>query len=104
MKDIFVGNLNFETTPEAIRSLFEPLGTVRKSKSMTYRGTGVSRGFAFVEMTEFEARQAIAGLDGRIVDGQMIKVREARPKVRRGPSPERVALQRLEPPLRESVG
>src|SRR6516162_7735933 len=27
MKNIFVGNLNSGTTPEAIRSLFEPLGT-----------------------------------------------------------------------------
>jgi cold-inducible RNA-binding protein len=99
MKNIIVGNLNSETKPEAIRSLFEPLGTVRKFKLMTYRGTGLSRGFAFVEMTEVEARQAIAALDGRIVDGQMIKVREGRPRVQRGPSQERVAPQRSEPPL-----
>ena len=35
MKNIFVGNLNSSTTPEAIRSLFEPLGAVRKFKLMT---------------------------------------------------------------------
>jgi RNA recognition motif-containing protein len=55
MKNIFVGNLNSSTTPEAIRSLFEPLGTVRKFKLMTDRESGLSRGFAFVEMTEVEA-------------------------------------------------
>jgi len=88
MKNIFVGNLNSSTTPETIRSLFEPLGTVCKFKLMTDRDTGLSRGFAFVEMTEVEAGPAIAALDGRIVDGQTIKVREGRPKLLRGASPE----------------
>jgi RNA recognition motif-containing protein len=37
MRNIFVGNLNSSMTPEAIRSLFEPLGTVRKFKLMTDR-------------------------------------------------------------------
>jgi len=99
MKNIFVGNLNFGTTPEGIRSLFEPLGTVRKFKLMTDRRTGLSRGFAFVEMAEVEAGQAIASLDGRIVDGQTIKVREGRPKLHQGPLPERGAPQRPERPL-----
>jgi RNA recognition motif-containing protein len=99
MKNIFVGNLNSGTTPEAIRSLFEPLGTVRKFKLMTDRDTGLSRGFAFVEMTEVEAGHAIAALDGRIVDGQTIKVREGRPKLHRGRSPAREARQASEPHL-----
>ena len=99
MKNIFVGNLNSATTPEAIRSLFEPLGTVRKFKLMTDRDTGLSRGFAFVEMTEIEAGQAIAALDGRIVDGQTIKVREGRPKLHRGTSSARGAQQPSQPHL-----
>jgi cold-inducible RNA-binding protein len=89
MKNIFVGNLNSGTTREAIRSLFEPLGTVRNLKLMTDRDTGLSRGFAFVEMMEVEAGHAIAALDGRIVDGQTIEVREGRPKLHHGVSPER---------------
>jgi len=97
MKNIFVGNLNSGTTPEAICSLFKPLGTVRRFKLMTDRNTGLSRGFAFVEMTEIEAGRAIAALDGRIVDGQPINVREGRPKLHRGPSPERGAPQPPEP-------
>ena len=99
MKNIFVGNLNSSTTPEAIRSLFETLGTVRKFKLMTDRDSGLSRGFAFVEMTEVEAGPAIAALDGRIVDGRTIQVREGRPKLHRGASLERVAPQRSEPQL-----
>jgi RNA recognition motif-containing protein len=90
MKNIFVGNLNSGTTPEAVRSLFEPLGTVRGFKLMTDRDSGLSRGFAFVEMRAVEAGPAIAALDGRIVDGQTIHVREGRPKLHRGSSSQRV--------------
>jgi RNA recognition motif-containing protein len=97
MKNILVGNLSSGTTPEAIRSLFRPLGTVRKFKLMTDRHTGVSRAFAFVEMAEVEAGHAIAVLDGRIVDGQTIKVREGRPKLHRGPLLERGAPHPPEP-------
>lgn len=89
MKNIFVGNLSSGTTAEAIRSLFQPLGTVRTLKLMTDRDTGLSRGFAFVEMAEIEADQAIATLNGSIVDGQPINVREGRPKLHRGRSSER---------------
>jgi RNA recognition motif-containing protein len=90
VKNIFVGNLNSGTTPQAIRSLFEPLGTVCTLKLMTDRGTGLSRGFAFVEMTAAEAGQAIAALNGRIVDGQTIEVREGRPKLHRFAASQRV--------------
>jgi len=86
MKNIFVGNLNSVTTPEAIRSLFEPLGTVHHCKLMTDPDTGLSRGFAFVEMQDADADPAIAGLDGRIVDGQPIHVREGRSKLHRARS------------------
>jgi len=49
---------------------------------------GQSRGFAFVEMIEPEAGQAIAALNGRILDGQMLTVREGRQKLHRGVSPQ----------------
>lgn len=84
MKNIFIGNLNPGTTSATNQSLFEPLGTVRKFKLMTDRETGPSRGFAFVEISEVQAGHAIAALDGRIVDGQTIDVREGRPKLYRG--------------------
>lgn len=93
MTNIFIGNLKSTTSPEAIRTLFEPLGTVRKFKLMTDRDTGRSRGFAFVEMIQVEAGQAIAALQGRSLDGQTIEVREGRPKLHRGTAPRRSLQQ-----------
>ena len=58
MKNIFVGNLNFNATEEAVRSLFERYGVVNSARIMTDRETGRSRGFAFVEMeNEAEAER-----------------------------------------------
>jgi RNA recognition motif-containing protein len=85
VKNIFVGNLNFSSTEESIRSLFERYGVVNSARIMTDRDTGRSRGFAFVEMeNEAEADQAIHALNGSTLDGRSINVNEARPKPERG--------------------
>ncbi len=71
MKNIFVGNLDFNATEEAVRSLFERYGAVNSARIMTDRDTGRSRGFAFVEMeNESEADQAISALNGYQLDGR----------------------------------
>src|SRR4051812_32735972 len=85
VKNIFVGNLNFNATEEAVRSLFERYGAVNSARIMTDRETGRSRGFAFVEMeNENEADQAISALNGYQMDGRALNVNEARPKPDRG--------------------
>ena len=85
MKNIFVGNLDFNATEESVRSLFERYGAVNSARIMTDRDTGRSRGFAFVEMeNETEADQAISALNGYTLDGRALNVNEARPKPDRG--------------------
>ena len=83
--NIFVGNMSYQATEEEIRALFEPFGDIESVKIITDRDTGRSRGFGFVEMpNDDEARAAIAGLDGREIEGRSIKVNESRPKPDRG--------------------
>jgi len=85
MKNIFVGNLSFDATEDAVRSLFEAYGTVDKVNIVTDRDTGRARGFGFVEMSvNAEADRAIDGLNGRQLDGRALNVNEARPKENRG--------------------
>jgi len=84
VKNIFVGNLAFSCTEEAVRGLFERYGQVNSARIMTDRETGRSRGFAFVEMeNEGEADQAISALNGYTLDGRALNVNEARPKPER---------------------
>ena len=54
MKNIFVGNLSFNTSEEELRQMFEPHGQVDRVSIMTDRDTGRSRGFGFVEMANNE--------------------------------------------------
>jgi RNA recognition motif-containing protein len=80
-KNLYVGNLNYDTTESTLRALFEELGAIASINVIMDRMTGRSRGFAFVEMAEESAAQAaIAQLDGQLVDGRNIRVSEARPR------------------------
>ena len=68
-----------------VRSLFEQYGTVDRVSVVTDRDTGRARGFGFVEMSvNAEAERAIAGLNGKDLDGRALNVNEARPKEERG--------------------
>lgn len=81
MKNIFVGNLEFGSTEDSVRSLFEAYGKVDRVSMVTDRDTGRPRGFAFVEMGDAsEAERAIAALNGHVLDGRALNVNEARPK------------------------
>src|ERR1700685_2403554 len=85
MKKIFVGNLSFNATEDAVRSMFAEYGTVDSVSIVTDRDTGQARGFGFVEMSnDAEAERAIAELNGRELGGRAIHVNEARPKEDRG--------------------
>lgn len=87
MKNLFVGNLSFQTTESDLNELFKAFGQVARTHVAIDRETGRSRGFAFVEMpNDEEAAAAIAGLDGKDVGGRNLRVNEARPKAEgRGP-------------------
>jgi len=88
MKNLFVGNMSFQTTAEDLRALFEPFGQLARVHVATDRETGRARGFGFVEMpNDAEAAKAIAALDGKDVGGRNLKVNEARPKSESGGGP-----------------
>jgi cold-inducible RNA-binding protein len=81
MKNLFVGNMSFQTSESDLRALFEPFGQLSRVHIAMDRETGRARGFAFVEMpNDAEAASAIQGLDGKELGGRNIKVNEARPK------------------------
>ena len=84
MKNIFVGNLSFNTNEDELRQIFEGYGQVDRVSILTDRDTGRSRGFGFVEMASDEdGEKAIAALNGSQIGGRTINVNEARPKAER---------------------
>lgn len=84
MKNIFVGNLSFTATEDAVRAMFESYGAVERVSIVTDRDTGQPKGFGFVEMTgDAEAEKAITALNGQELNGRALTINEARPKTER---------------------
>ncbi len=82
MTNIYVGNLDFSTSEDQLRTLFAAFGAVKTVTAVTDRDTGQPRGFAFVEMTsDGEARDAVRALNGSVHGGRALIVNEARPKL-----------------------
>ena len=81
MKNLYIGNLDYSTTEDDLRTLFAAHGTVETVTVVRDRDTGQPRGFAFLEMTnDTEADKAIHALAGTVVGGRALTVNEARPK------------------------
>ena len=79
--NIFVAKLNYGTTSEALRELFETIGEVSSAKVIIDRYTGKSKCFGFVEMdNDEEAQRAIDQLNDKEFEGNVIVVKKARPR------------------------
>ena len=80
-KNIYVGNLVWDCTPDDLLALFQPYGTVSRAQVITDRETGRSRGFGFVEMAnDDEAQRAVEALNNADYKGRPLTVNEARPR------------------------
>jgi RNA recognition motif-containing protein len=72
---VFVGNLSFVTTPDALSRLLSEAGNVVDVYLPTDRETGRPRGFAFVQFaSEADATEAIRLFHEREVDGRKLTV------------------------------
>jgi len=84
-KNIYVGNLPYDTTGDDLRELFETYGSVSNGQVIIDKFSGRSRGFGFVEMeNDDEANAAIDALNGTPYGGRPLTVNEARPREERG--------------------
>ena len=80
MKSIYVGNLALDVTPEQLEALFTPHGNVLSVNLINDRDSGEPRGFAFVEMDDEVADQAIESTNGIEFRGRNLKVNFAKPR------------------------
>lgn len=79
--NLFIGNVSPETTEASLETLFSEFGEVLSCKIPVDNATGMPRGFAFVEMADkFESFDAIDNIDQTYFEGQIITVKESKPK------------------------
>jgi RNA recognition motif-containing protein len=78
---IYVGNLNKSTTQDEINTLFAQAGAVSAVEVIKDRGTGMSKGFAFVSMpTQAEADKAVNMFNDYDLAENKLKVNIAKPR------------------------
>jgi cold-inducible RNA-binding protein len=88
-KNLYVGNLPFQTTADDLRDAFSQYGTVTSAQVISDRETGRSRGFGFVEMSD-GGEAAIEAMNGAELQGRSLTVNEARPREARAAASELV--------------
>ncbi len=84
---LHVGNLPFTVTEAELRALFAPHGDVQSVNLVTDRDTGRPSGFGFVGMDEAGAQQALAAVDGQVLQGRPVRVSPAQQRQRQGGGP-----------------
>lgn len=78
--NLYVSNLGDQITSESLEAIFATHGKVISARVIKDRFNGYSRGFAFVQMpNEDEAKKAIEKIDGMVVNGRNVSVKEANP-------------------------
>jgi cold-inducible RNA-binding protein len=78
---LYVGNLSDQITDAQLSDMAKPYGKLVSANVAVDRTNGASKGFGFIEYSnDDEGRAAIAGLNGREVEGRALKVDAARPR------------------------
>lgn len=77
---LYVGNLSYTITQDQLQDLFSPFGAITSVNVIVDKFSGRSKGFGFVEFeSDDAAREAIAQMNGKDIDGRALRVNEARP-------------------------
>ena len=78
-KKLYVGNMPYTVSSDDLRKQFTDAGTVVDAVVISFKDTGRSKGFGFVEMeTEDMAKKAIDLFNGSDMGGRKLIVSEAR--------------------------
>jgi RNA recognition motif-containing protein len=78
---LLIRNLARTTTEAEIRAKFEAFGTVQSCNLVKDKKSGLSKGFAFVQIPKAgAAKAAMKSLNGTMLDGNVIRVKQAQGK------------------------
>lgn len=79
--NFYITNLAYGTSENTLRGMFEEFGETENVKIVKDRFSGRSKGFGFVDMpNNSDADKAIKALNGKMLEGKMIKIQQAEPE------------------------
>lgn len=75
---LLIRNLDRTSSEASLRTLFESQGSVQSCSLVMDENSGLSKGFAFIEMPKSgEAKAAIKNLNGTDFEGSTMRVKKA---------------------------
>ena len=75
---LLIRNLDRSSTEDSLRALFETQGSVQSCSLVMDESSGLSKGFAFIEMPKAgEAKAAIKNLNATDFEGSTVRVKKA---------------------------
>ena len=77
-ENVFLGNLSWSVTEEALRALFEPCGAISRIKWL--EKDGEFRGMAFLDFETIEAATNAVALNGSDLSGRPVRANFSKPK------------------------
>eukprot|EP00736_Rhodelphis_marinus_P012522 Rmarinus@m.24521 len=86
-RSIYVGNVDYGTTPEELQSHFQSCGTINRVTILCNKFTGQPMGYAYIEFSEKEAAANALYMNESLFRGRQLKVNPKRtnvPGMRRG--------------------
>lgn len=86
-RSIYVGNVDYTTTPEELQNHFQSSGTINRVTIMCDKWTGHPKGFAYVEFADPASIENALVLNESIFKGRILKVISKRtnyPGMKRG--------------------
>lgn len=73
-RSIYVGNVDYSTTPEELQAHFQACGTINRITIQCDKFTGNPKGFAYVEFGEQGAVGSAMALNESVFKGRVLKV------------------------------
>ena len=81
---LLIRNLARSTTEPELLALFSPFGHVQVCNLVLDKNSGLSKGFGFVEIPKAgEAKAAMKAINGKLVDGNKLRVKRAEPTIKK---------------------
>merc|ERR1712187_865691 len=78
---VYVGNVDYGSTPEEVQEHFEACGTINRITIMVDKFSGQPKGFAYIEFADEQAVQNSLLLNGSLFRGRQLKVIQKRTNV-----------------------
>jgi len=81
-RSIYVGNVEYETSPDELKEFFDVCGTVNRVTIMVNKKTGRPMGYAYVEFKEEASVTNAVLLDKEMFKGRNLKISAKRTNIR----------------------